>query len=165
LIVGPSGCSAEPGGYDQDWGDLDRDGDLDLALGTSSQTSVYRNDDGRLVPLGSYQRRTFGVRWGDLDGDGGLELVSAGDHYTITSGLRRGINYIFDDGNFGEPTGLSPPGCLWRIDLADRDRDGDLDLAAASYFDPDPTMRPKHNLCLARVYDNDGAGILAATSA
>ncbi len=161
LIVGPSGCSAEPGGYNQDWGDLDRDGDLDLALATSSQTSVYRNDDGRLVALGSYQRRTFGVRWGDIDGDGGLELISVGDYYTdtTTTGVWRGVNYIFDGGNFNEPSRtFTTPDVLWRIDLADRDLDGDLDMATASYFDPNPGLRAKHNLCLARVYDNDGSG-------
>ncbi len=161
LIVGPSGCSAEPGGYDQDWGDFDRDGDLDLALGTSSQTSVYRNDGGKLTPLASHQHRTFGLRWGDVDGDGDLELISVGDYFTTTSGFRRGINYIYDNGDFSTPAKtFTTTDVLWRIDLADYDGDGQLDLAGASFFDP--TARQKHNLCLVRVYDNDGSGNFTA---
>jgi uncharacterized repeat protein (TIGR01451 family) len=157
LIVGPSGCSAEPGGYDQDWGDFDRDGDLDLALGTNSQTSVYRNDEGKLTSIGTYNRRAFGVRWGDIDGDQDLELISVGDYYTTTAGLRRGVNYIFDYANFSSPAQVfTTTDVLWRIDLADYNGDETLDLAAASFFDPG--ARHKHNLCLARVYGNNGGG-------
>jgi uncharacterized repeat protein (TIGR01451 family) len=157
LIVGPSGCSIEPGGYAQDWGDYDKDGYLDLALGTSSQVSVYHNDEGKLTRVGSYLRRAFSVRWGDVDGDGNLELISAGDYYTTTSGLRQGSNYIFKNYDFNTPQKIfTTTEVLWRIALADYNHDGKLDMATASFFDPDAPRKRK--LCLLRVYDNDGAG-------
>lgn len=157
MLDGPSGCSTESGGYDQDWGDYDQDGDLDLALATATQLTVYRNDNGQLVALTSYPHRTFGVRWGDIDNDGQLELIAVGDFTTTASGLRRGLNYIFDNGIFHNPQRtFMTTDVLWRIDLADYDQDGKLDLAGASYIDP--ANRSKHNLCLLRLYQNPGSG-------
>ena len=71
----PTWFSDDVGGtIDQDWGDFDLDGDLDLALGSSLGASVYRNDDGDLEYLwtapaageGDY-RLSYGVRWADVD--------------------------------------------------------------------------------------------------
>lgn len=157
MLDGPSSCSNESGGYDQDWGDYDQDGDLDLALATITQLAVYRNDNGQMVALTGYPHRTFGVRWGDIDNDGKLELIAVGDFTTTASGLRRGLNYIFDNGIFHNPSRtFSTADVLWRIDLADYDQDSKLDLAAASYIDP--ANRTKHNLCLLRLYQNPGSG-------
>ncbi|NJN93489.1 MAG: VCBS repeat-containing protein [Anaerolineales bacterium] len=153
-MEGPSGCTTEAGGYDQDWGDYDQDGDLDLALATADQTVVYRNDNGQLVTAGNHAHRTFSVRWADVDNDGKLELISAGD-FEITNGFRRGKNYIYDDNVFYVPNQtFITPDVLWRIDLADYDRDGALDLAAASYIDT--AYRTQHNMCLLRLYKNTG---------
>ncbi len=157
LLDGPSGCSNEAGGYDQDWGDYDHDGDLDLALATSSSLAVYRNDGGQLGPLNPHHHRAFGARWGDIDNDGTVELVVVGDESTDAKGFKRGVNYIFDNGVFHGPSStFTTTDVLWRIALADYDQDGDLDIAAASYIDP--AQRTKHNVCLLRLYTNDGSG-------
>ena len=160
LLTGPSGCSIEVGGYDQDWGDFDQDGDLDLALATNNRSVVYRNFNGQMVQMASHDQRSFGVRWADIDGDGKLELISVGDSNTRTNGFVEGKNYIFDNEIFYSPDQtFTTPDVLWRIDVADYDGDGDLDLAGASYIDP--AARPRHNPCLLRLYNNDGSGSLA----
>lgn len=160
LLTGPSGCSIEVGGYDQDWGDFDQDGDLDLALATNNRTVVYRNFNGQMTQMASHDQRSFGVRWADIDGDGKLELISVGDANVKANGFVEGKNYVFDNEVFYSPDKtFITPDVLWRVDVADYDGDGDLDLAAASYIDS--AARPRHNPCLLRLYHNDGSGSLA----
>ncbi len=63
----------------QDWGDFDRDGYLDLALGSTSGISIYHNLAGQLVLSATLPGGpAYGVRWVDLNGDGRLELVAVG---------------------------------------------------------------------------------------
>jgi uncharacterized repeat protein (TIGR01451 family) len=68
------------GALSQDWGDYDRDGYLDLALGTSSGISIYHSISGVLTtsPVSFQGNSAYSVRWADLDGDGRLELVAVG---------------------------------------------------------------------------------------
>ena len=69
------------------WGDMDGDGDLDLALmGDRSEgdfvTRVYRNDGGGhfSVALSPPGRAYGSLDWGDFDEDGDLDLLIAGSH-------------------------------------------------------------------------------------
>ena len=61
------------------WGDWDSDGDLDLAVGNSSETpvQVYENTNGLLALAWTapYAENTRSVAWGDIDGDGDLDLA------------------------------------------------------------------------------------------
>jgi uncharacterized repeat protein (TIGR01451 family) len=103
LAGAPTWLSSDLGGtLSLDWGDFDRDGNLDLALGSTVGTNVYRYDPeaGRLVHFWGNDRYTLGVRWADFDGDGVLELVAVGDSVGY-SAVASGTNYIYQRGGDG----------------------------------------------------------------
>lgn len=100
----PSWFSSDQGGtLDLDWGDVDSDGDLDLALASTLGTNVYINDAGQMRLLWSdpEERLVYGVRWLDVDADGRPELVAVGS----PNAQGGGDNYVF---RFNEGTLQSP---------------------------------------------------------
>ena len=132
------------------WGDVDNDGDLDLAVANDGQPNrVYRNHNGRLQtaadnPWASNDSDdTTAVAWGDVDDDGDLDLAVA------NFGERNKL-YLNDNG-------LLQPDPAWLSDESDAstslawgdfDGDGDLDLAVGN------TNRPN------RVYRNNAGTLL-----
>lgn len=127
-------------------GDMDSDGDLDLAVAgfaysqgwVSDPSRVYRNDAGIFTSspiwLGGDILQAFSCDWGDADRDGDLDLaVAAGNEYID----KRQKVVIFE--NLGGMLSADP---MWEsadsdfnmdVCWVDVDSDGDLDLAAGGY--------------------------------
>jgi len=123
------------------WGDLDRDGRMDLLLsgvrddGTIA-TEVYQNDNGHLVRSDITDFRTVGenwnrgTRWVDYNNDGWQDIILSGrgtsvvDLEYVFKGYINNGDSTFTEEDFGID-GLSDGS----IDVGDFDNDGDLDIA------------------------------------
>ena len=140
---------------DLDWGDLDNDGDLDLALTGATLSlpnfldgfaEIYRNDGGSFTPLDANLRGIlYGTTaWGDYDNDGDNDLLLLGG-VDVTSG-RTGRVYRNEGGVFLPRlalVGVVASSVAW----GDYDGDNDLDVLATGAnvnFNP-----------LTRLYRND----------
>lgn len=137
------------------WGDVDNDGDLDLAFCYDNlPPALFRNDNGQMETTPFWQaannESTNTIVFGDVNGDGWLDLVVAFNNQLSGSGYYR-VYY-----NNGAGTLDTNPG--WQsgdggygsaLALYDYDNDGDLDLAAGRWWD-----RP-------RIYTNTG-GVFSA---
>ncbi len=123
------------------WGDVDNDGDLDLAVGNSGQSNwLFRNDGGAFTRIwqSSEADDTRSLAWGDWDGDGCLDLA-VGNY-----GLNGQANRIYRNSSSGGTCLGLPASATWsdgEIDQTtslawgDWDNDGDLDLAVGNYGD------------------------------
>lgn len=144
----PIWCADDRGMNSFDWGDFDRDGDLDLALGFHDNIIIYSNENGQLSELQSISRENHNLRWADLDKDGNLELITIGEHTTP------GRFYIYSN-DFGQPQVVdSTSGFLNYLDIVDYDGDDDLDLAIVD-FDTNSHIR---------LYNNDNGQFTLANS-
>jgi hypothetical protein len=115
-----------------DWGDYDRDGDVDLVISGFSQTGsipllrVVNNDHGYFSELNqdSFQGLfNSSVSWGDYDNDGDLDLVAVGDYNDLPARIYQnrqcGFELIAWDINMTAGDDVA-----W----GDYDNDGDLDI-------------------------------------
>ncbi len=115
------------------WGDMDNDGDLDLAYswyaGNISYSAIFRNDDGVFIDINAgLPGLTEGsMEWSDYDGDGDADLLITGtpDDFSNTPVLL----YRNDDGDFVN-TGSEFLDCAWYNNALwdDADNDGDPDI-------------------------------------
>jgi len=148
-LAGVSNCSLA-------WGDVDSDGDLDLAVagytGADVLTTVYENDGagGFTEFAGPGLTGVFhcSVAWGDCDNDGDLDLAIAGYKF-----IGR-ITTVYENdgaGVFTELEGLGLPSVSdCSLAWGDADNDGDLDLAVAG---------EEGGGYLAKVYENIGGAV------
>ncbi len=123
-------------------GDVDRDGDLDLFVGSrlipgqyglspvsalliNDGTGAFKVQTKRLLPAAELGMITD-ARWADLDGDGFPELVTAQDWGPITV-------FKNEQGHRLTPTEVPGSAGFWnRLHPADLDGDGDLDFIAGN---------------------------------
>jgi uncharacterized repeat protein (TIGR01451 family) len=157
----PTWLSSDLGGtISLDWGDFDRDGYLDLALGSTVGTTIYRYDHetGRLVSFWGNALYALGVRWADLDTDGYLELVTVGDsvsHSPMLTGTNRIFDYDLISSEFTTYTFASDFQLL-RVEPGDYDGDDDIDLIAST--------NAISTECPVRLLVNPGDGVFADSS-
>jgi len=127
------------------WGDVDNDGDLDLAVSRSGNVSdlgasnrVYLNENGLLEQSPIWESdemdHTSSIAWGDVDGDGDLDLA-VGNYEDPNVGPSANNRVYLNQGGQLETTASwssQEQNNTNSIAWGDVDSDGDLDLAVGN---------------------------------
>ncbi|RMG24135.1 MAG: hypothetical protein D6730_13110, partial [Bacteroidetes bacterium] len=150
-IPGNIGDLVNVGHSSVDWGDYDKDGDLDLLITGQSPTigvsKIYQNSGGNTffdIGAGLPGVVNGDAKWGDMDNDGDLDVVLTG------SGITR--LFINEGENIFAPSTLPPllPLSESTADWGDYDNDGLADLLLTGSLG---------DSAVAQVYKNLGGGL------
>jgi hypothetical protein len=123
-------------------GDVDNDGDLDIATSADSRTAVnipvsvsLNNGSGVYAPAIIYSNigGGVGVKFRDLNNDGFQDLLYASGRNTAPYDFFTALNN--GNGTFATPVRWSMNSCGWNdIDAADLDNDGDIDVVITEWL-------------------------------
>lgn len=138
-------------------GDVDGDGDLDVAVAAYNGTVSVRVNDGNGLFSGTLQVPTvvgLSVALGDADGDGDLDLFTGG-YNAATIRLNNG------SGSFSGTQQIALSGGGYYLVTGDVDGDGDLDMLSSDDYSFGSTLsvRLNSNTALASTASHPAAGL------
>ncbi|MFM9947191.1 MAG: FG-GAP-like repeat-containing protein [Saprospiraceae bacterium] len=161
ITTGPLVTSLR-GSMSASWGDVDNDGDFDVAVANAGyfqqqNNQLFINNNGNFTevtgePLVTDGGCSYGTAFGDVDNDGDLDLAVANGY---CNGAIVNFLYLNDgEGHFTRATTetLNTP-CSFGLAFGDYDNDGFLDLAIATC--KNATGSPQPNNLLYRNNGND----------
>jgi predicted nucleotidyltransferase len=137
------------------WGDYDNDGDLDIILTGSAESSnitkIYKNNGNNTFTeqTGIAIPGVFGgtVAWGDYDNDGDLDVLLTG--YSSSKTYISKIYRNNGDNTFSEQTGITLTGVgNGSVAWGDYNNDGYLDILLTGYTNT--------TFVISKIYKNNG---------
>jgi hypothetical protein len=151
--------------------DYDGDGDQDLFVGgrvtpqkwpLTPPSRVLRNDRNRLTDVSSQVGGDFtqcgmvtDLSWADIDKDGQAEMIVVGEWMPVTVFKLQGGKLV----NVSNQLGFEKSNGLWHsLELADLDKDGDLDIVTGNFGLNTRFFASKDGPlgCYAKDFDNNG---------
>lgn len=159
-VASLAGVNANSSAYFTEFADYDKDGDLDLLIGsssTSAESKLYSNDgDGTFTDvtastIGSVKMSLGGMAFVDYDKDGDLDIIMASGSSSANSKILQNNGGVYTD--VATAAGVTTSSAVKSLSVVDYDNDGDMDL----YF----TSQAGEN----KLYSNDADGTFTDVTA